>query len=65
MTPLTPREMEVMRLTANGWTWREAIHRMGVTRGTYWDHRKAAYAKLGAECREDAYRALGWLQVPS
>lgn len=43
---------------------KEAAHELGVKRRTLRNVLGAAYCRLGVEGHLDAFRALGWLQVP-
>ena len=44
---LTPREADVVRLIARGYTYAEAAHRLGISPHTVGSHIKKAYRKLG------------------
>jgi DNA-binding NarL/FixJ family response regulator len=50
----TPRELEVLRALAAGWTDAEAAARMGVSPATVQTHVRNAKAKLGARTRAQA-----------
>jgi DNA-binding CsgD family transcriptional regulator len=59
---LAPREVEVLRLLADGLTYREAAERVGVQWRTVQTHAYHAYSKLGVKRRVaaiDAARRLG------
>ena len=53
---LTPREMEVLRLVADGLDNRVIGGRLGITRSTVKHHLEAVYAKLGVHGRMEAVR---------
>jgi len=61
---LKPRQVEVLHLLAFGMTAKGAAGQMGVSENTAKKHIQLAYRALGVGCREDAFRALGWLVVP-
>ncbi len=54
--PLTPREAEVLRLVAGGWTNREVGERLTITTRTVNAHLTSIYAKLGVTSRAGAVR---------
>jgi RNA polymerase sigma factor (sigma-70 family) len=54
LQPLTPRELEVLELLAQGWTNREIAHDFGVSRGTVKRHVENLIAKLGVSDRTQA-----------
>ncbi len=64
MNPLTPREDEVARLFALGWTWEAIMAELGITRQTVMEHRRHFIAKSGGGTLVDAFRVRGWLTVP-
>lgn len=51
MKPLTPRQVEVMRLVADGLTRDEIADDLGISRSTIDKHLTEAYRRLGAENR--------------
>jgi predicted ATPase/DNA-binding CsgD family transcriptional regulator len=51
---LTPREVEVLRLIANGRSDREIAHALGVSPRTIQTHVNGVFAKLGANTRAEA-----------
>jgi DNA-binding NarL/FixJ family response regulator len=53
---LTPRELEVLRLVAEGLDNRVIGGRLGITRSTVKHHLEAVYAKLGVHGRMEAVR---------
>jgi DNA-binding NarL/FixJ family response regulator len=53
---LTPREVEVLRLVAEGLDNRVIGRRLGITRSTVKHHLEAVYAKLGVHGRMEAVR---------
>ena len=53
---LTPRELEVLRLVADGLDNRVIGGRLGITRSTVKHHLEAVYAKLGVHGRMEAVR---------
>ncbi len=64
--PLTPREIEVLRLVARGMTNREAGQELGISHRTVQGHLASIYGKLDASSRTEAVtEALkrGWIIV--
>lgn len=55
---LTPRELDVMRLTAEGCLNNEIAEAMSVTRQTIQNHKKAVFDKLGARTGAHAVAML-------
>lgn len=53
---LTPRELDVLRLVAEGLDNRVIGRRLGITRSTVKHHLEAVYAKLGVHGRMEAVR---------
>ncbi|MDF2268305.1 response regulator transcription factor [Streptomyces coacervatus] len=63
-SPLTPRELEVLRLAADGTPTREIAARLSLSVGTVRNHLNAVSRKTGARNRIDAIRIArqsGWL----
>lgn len=63
---LSPRELAALIAYAKTGDQRQAAHLLGLTHHTLkgtllWN----AYQKLGVTNAIDAFRAMGWLQVPS
>jgi DNA-binding NarL/FixJ family response regulator len=54
--PLSPREGEVLRLLAQGHSYREAADQLGVSVKTIETHRKRLAAKLGLRSRAELFR---------
>lgn len=52
--PLTPRELEVIRLVAGGFTGAAVARRLGIQPGTVTAHLHSIYRKLGVTSRRDA-----------
>jgi len=46
---LTPRELEVAKLTAAGYALWEISARLAISRNTVRNHRRAIYSKLGVK----------------
>ncbi|MFO7741553.1 MAG: response regulator transcription factor [Anaerolineae bacterium] len=64
--PLTPREIDVLRLVARGMTNREVGRELGISHRTVQGHLASIYGKLGASSRTEAVtEALkrGWIVV--
>jgi DNA-binding NarL/FixJ family response regulator len=61
---LTPRQREVIIRKAEGKTYGQVAHELGVTEQTVKNHLGLVYARLGAEHLIEALRILGWLRVP-
>src|SRR3954463_7336170 len=62
--PPSPRELEVLRLVADGATLQEASRALSLSQGTARNYVSAAIAKTGARNRFDAVRIArewGWL----
>lgn len=53
---LTPRELEVLGLVADGLRNREVAERLGITEHTVKFHLAAIFGKLGASSRVEAVR---------
>lgn len=62
---LPPRQREALRWAALGLQDREIAARMEISQNTVLKHLHFAYLRLGVESRIDAFRAVGWLRVPS
>ena len=63
---LSPRELEVMRLTARGMTNREIGHELGISHRTVQGHLASVYGKLNVKGRTEAVtEALkrGWITI--
>jgi DNA-binding CsgD family transcriptional regulator len=56
---LTPREMEVARLAADGMSSRELAERLGISVRTVDNHLGTVYAKLGVSTREELPSVIG------
>jgi DNA-binding NarL/FixJ family response regulator len=64
--PLTPREIDVLRLVAKGMTNREVGRELGISHRTVQGHLASTYGKLGAGSRTEAVtEALkrGWIVI--
>jgi DNA-binding NarL/FixJ family response regulator len=62
--PLSPREMEVLRLVAEGLTNKEIAYRLGLSERTVQFHLNAVFNKTGANSRTEATAEAfkkGWL----
>lgn len=57
--PLSPREMEVLALTARGLTTGEIAAELGISQQTAKNHRHSMQSKLGASCTAHAV-AIGF-----
>ena len=67
-TPLTAREMQVLKLVANGETSKKIGHELGISIKTVEFHRANAVRKLRLGNRADIVRyalTRGWLQASS
>ncbi len=62
--PLTSRELEVLRLVADGWTDKEIAVRLGVQRRTVSKHLEHVYDKVGVHTRTAAAELLGRSPTP-
>lgn len=62
--PLSSRELEVLTLRAHGLSTGEAATALGVAYQTAKNHCNNAFLRLGVNCVEEAYIALGWLTPP-
>jgi two-component system response regulator DesR len=65
--PLTPREADVLRIAAEGYSTAEIATRLGLSPGTVRNHISSAISKTGTRNRIDAIRIAneeGWL-LPS
>jgi DNA-binding CsgD family transcriptional regulator len=64
VSPLSPREREVLRAVADGLTNAEAAARLGISAETVKAHMDAVFAKLGVSTRASAVALAlrrGWL----
>jgi DNA-binding NarL/FixJ family response regulator len=64
--PLTPREIDVLRLVAKGMTNRQAGRELGISHRTVQGHLASTYGKLGVSSRTEAVtEALkrGWIVI--
>ncbi|MFG2909367.1 DNA-binding response regulator [Kitasatospora sp. NPDC048286] len=64
--PLTPRELDTLRLAAEGASVTEIAARLFISTGTARNHLAAAVSKTGGRSRVDAIRIaeeMGWLPV--
>jgi DNA-binding NarL/FixJ family response regulator len=57
-TGLTPRETEVLRLLARGYTYTETAEHLGITRHTVHSHIKNSYRKLAVRSAAEAVAKL-------
>lgn len=62
--PLTPRQRETLRLYALLGDRAAVAREMGVSRLTVRNQLWLAYQRLDVTSSSQAYRALGWLEVP-
>jgi DNA-binding CsgD family transcriptional regulator len=62
---LSARELQVLRCTARHHGSAKLVGaELGLATQTVYEHRRNAYAKLGAHNLTDALERLGWLRVP-
>jgi DNA-binding CsgD family transcriptional regulator len=61
---LTPREVELLRWVALGYTREQVMWHMGITKKTYYNHRANALMSLEVNSMINALRCVGWLRVP-
>lgn len=64
--PLTPREIDVLRLVARGMTNREVGHQLGISHRTVQGHLASIYDKLDASSRTEAVTVAlkrGWIVI--
>ena len=68
---MTPRQLQILRLIANGDTYQEAADELHVSPATVKRHLRESYERLDVltgtphNTRLAAFRKLGWLQVPA
>ena len=62
---MTPRQLEVLRTYALTGSQKETAARLGIGMNTVKNHLTDAYLDLDADGAIDAFRAAGWLMVPS
>ena len=62
---LTPRQREVLIRKAEGKTYGQVAHELGVSEQTVKNHLGLVYSRLGAEHLIEALRILGWLRLPN
>lgn len=66
---MTPRQLQVLRLVANGMTYKEVSESLYISPETVHRHVRGAYERLGVQTgtahnsRLEAFRKLGWLKV--
>lgn len=60
---LTKREVEVLKLLNQGFTYNEAAEELGISRNTIHTHIKKIYEKLQASGREDAIRKAKYKSI--
>jgi DNA-binding CsgD family transcriptional regulator len=65
MNELSLRELQVLRLAAEGLTIREIADRCGIREQTVKNHLKKVNVKLHVKNRTQAFRKQGWLVIPS
>jgi len=65
VTPLTPREVEVLAAYAELGDWQAVATRLGIGCQTTKSHANAAYGKLGVDGAIGALRAMRWLTPPT
>ena len=56
MAGLSPREVEVARLLADGVTYKDICWKLRIRMGTVQSHVVSVYHKLGVNCKEDLMR---------
>ncbi|HIQ01964.1 MAG TPA: response regulator transcription factor [Anaerolineales bacterium] len=64
--PLTPRELDVLRLAAQGLTNRAIGHQLGISHRTVQGHLASIYGKLGVSSRTEAVTEAvrrGWIVI--
>ena len=61
---LSPAQMEFLRLLAEGLTYAGVAGRLGIAPGSVRNRAYRAYEVLGVSSAIEAFRVLGWLQVP-
>ena len=61
---LTTRQMEALRLTASGLSYKEAAAVMGVELQTLKEFHRQAHRRLGVGTAIEAMRVLGWVTIP-
>ena len=64
--PLTPRELDVLRLAARGLTNRAIGHELGISHRTVQGHLASIYGKLGVSSRTEAVTEAvrrGWIVI--
>lgn len=62
--PPTPRQMEVLRLMAQGLTQVEIADRLVLSVQSVKNHKMNAYQRLGVASGIQAMIRLGWVKVP-
>ena len=61
---LTPRQIEILRLRAQGRLAKEVAGELGLSEVTVKNHATRAYERLNVETAIEAFLVLGWLRVP-
>ncbi len=60
---LSPQEMRVLTMLAEGYTNKEAAYELGISEQTVKNHNSAVFRKLGVSNRDSAFKKLGWLKA--
>lgn len=63
MTPLTPRQVEIVRLLARGYSNQQIADALVIEHGTVKNHLHNIYDRLGVRRRADAVRVAGELNI--
>ena len=62
--PLTEAQAETLRLAAQGLSYKQIAHRRHVTVGAVKETLQRVRVKLQVDTTIEAFRAMGWLDVP-
>ena len=66
MTPLSDREMEVLKIAAKGMTNRDVAHELIISERTVQAHMRSIFTKLGVSSRSEAILyglKRGWFNI--
>lgn len=60
----TPRQLEVLRLLAQGLTDDEAARALGLSRQSVKNHKTELFRRMKVHSKVEAFIVMGWLRLP-